>query len=535
MANTVRTVTLSRDRRGFGFVLRGAKAGSPLLQLSTTAQCPALQYLDQVDAGDAAHRAGLRKCDFVLAVNGVDVSRQSHETVVEMIRRSGDRVTLTVASPPPLTANTTTSKSKAKNSSRRGSTTSLATIKGYASLPRRLTSVSLGGACVDGWPSRSVSRSSGVASNAAGAPPPPPPPRDPRTSLSVGRARARSMADALMLTHADSAIYSNGCVAGSGGGRVACVRTHTLAARPTQRELEEMFARQGDVPAFPPSAAQGGPRVYASVAEMKRKRGKKGRSGSLGTEELGDAYTLDGHQFIPRAANTFGSTPDLLRQLTSAATAATAATAGQLTGRPMYRSQEHLHSAGTPGEGRSRYSIVAGTLRVESSFRPNDTAKLYAVPSTVLRLKEQSSPPSSPPSSSSSSQRSQQQSGEAGSDLLLPPPPARMLAEAGSASALTELDQHLRQFNQRRAATGGVKVGHQAAPQSPPDHNHPPYVTRISTECLDSTSTNNNNGSNNSQQQQQNQVPSCVTVAVTGSIAEPLPPPPIQFRDCQPS
>lgn len=69
VASTVRTVTLSRDRRGFGFVLRGAKAGSPLLQLSTTAQCPALQYLDQVDAGDAAHRAGLRKCDFVLAVS----------------------------------------------------------------------------------------------------------------------------------------------------------------------------------------------------------------------------------------------------------------------------------------------------------------------------------------------------------------------------------------------------------------------------------------------------------------------------------
>lgn len=60
---------LHRAKRGFGFVLRGAKAASPLMQLKPSPRCPALQYLDDVDPGGVADMAGLNPGDFLLAVS----------------------------------------------------------------------------------------------------------------------------------------------------------------------------------------------------------------------------------------------------------------------------------------------------------------------------------------------------------------------------------------------------------------------------------------------------------------------------------
>jgi SH3/ankyrin repeat-containing protein len=62
-------VVLQRSKRGFGFVLRGAKAASPLMQLKPSFRCPALQYLDDVDPGGVADLANLRKGDFLLSVS----------------------------------------------------------------------------------------------------------------------------------------------------------------------------------------------------------------------------------------------------------------------------------------------------------------------------------------------------------------------------------------------------------------------------------------------------------------------------------
>lgn len=66
-----RTVILHRAKRGFGFVLRGAKAASPLMQLKPSERCPGLQYLDDVDPGGVADIAGLHPGDFLLAVSVV--------------------------------------------------------------------------------------------------------------------------------------------------------------------------------------------------------------------------------------------------------------------------------------------------------------------------------------------------------------------------------------------------------------------------------------------------------------------------------
>lgn len=102
-----RTVSLDRGKdRGFGFILRGAKASSPLVQQSSprseklSSLTPvSFQYLDEIEVGGVAQLAGLRKGDYVLTVNGIDVRHAPHEQVVSIIRQSGERVTLTVATP----------------------------------------------------------------------------------------------------------------------------------------------------------------------------------------------------------------------------------------------------------------------------------------------------------------------------------------------------------------------------------------------------------------------------------------------------
>ena len=64
-----RTVILHKGQRGFGFVLRGAKmtTGKDLQPIQH--RVPALQYLDSVEAGSVADRAGLRPGGFILAVS----------------------------------------------------------------------------------------------------------------------------------------------------------------------------------------------------------------------------------------------------------------------------------------------------------------------------------------------------------------------------------------------------------------------------------------------------------------------------------
>ncbi|CAN8022810.1 unnamed protein product, partial [Ixodes persulcatus] len=141
-----RTVVLHKSKKGFGFVLRGAKATSPLMERQPTENWPSLQYLDDVDKGGVADLAGLKKGDFLLEINGHDVSQASHEHVVTIIRQSGDLVAMTVVSV-------------------RGGIPGVTGPAQCATLPRKLSAKKA----------------------------PAPPKRDPRTTLSVGRARAKSM------------------------------------------------------------------------------------------------------------------------------------------------------------------------------------------------------------------------------------------------------------------------------------------------------------------------------------------------------
>ncbi|GBP76951.1 SH3 and multiple ankyrin repeat domains protein 3 [Eumeta japonica] len=233
-----RTVVLHRARRGFGFVLRGAKASSPLMELRPSERCPALQYLDDVDAGGVADRAGLKKGDYLLAINGEDVSAASHEHVVELIRSSGALVSMTVISlhngvETACTVPTSKSQSQLSTSGRPYA----------ATLPRK--------------------------AQGGRSPAPAPPRRDPRTTLSVGRARAKSMVaglenggekeencEPLSVAGKSSSAESVQLHAPVNGGtpisgtptapRTASIRQRPASGRITAAELEELFQRQQD-------------------------------------------------------------------------------------------------------------------------------------------------------------------------------------------------------------------------------------------------------------------------------------------------
>ncbi|XP_042565099.1 SH3 and multiple ankyrin repeat domains protein 1 [Clupea harengus] len=92
-----KTVLLQKkDNEGFGFVLRGAKAQTPIEEFTPTPAFPALQYLESVDEGGVAWRAGLRMGDFLIEVNGQNVVKVGHRQVVNMIRQGGNSLMVKV-------------------------------------------------------------------------------------------------------------------------------------------------------------------------------------------------------------------------------------------------------------------------------------------------------------------------------------------------------------------------------------------------------------------------------------------------------
>ncbi|XP_034470975.1 LOW QUALITY PROTEIN: SH3 and multiple ankyrin repeat domains protein 2-like [Hippoglossus hippoglossus] len=127
-----KTVVLQKkENEGFGFVLRGAKADTPIEEFTPTAAFPALQYLESVDEGGVAWQAGLRTGDFLIEVNQENVVKVGHRQVVNMIRQGGNRLLIKVvtvsrnldpddtarkkAPPPPKRAPTTALSMRSKS------------------------------------------------------------------------------------------------------------------------------------------------------------------------------------------------------------------------------------------------------------------------------------------------------------------------------------------------------------------------------------------------------------------------------------
>lgn len=153
----------------------------------------------------------------------------SHETVVSLIRKSGDLVKLTVVTVAFEAAAQQQQPLVIANNNNRQ----------YSTLPRKMN----------------LSRAS--------IQPPPPPKRDPSTTLSVGRARARSMvANMAALEALDKAINDHDS---------STSESVTGSVDSVQRMPDLVIEANGLT--NPEAASQeekGGNKTYASVAEMKR-------------------------------------------------------------------------------------------------------------------------------------------------------------------------------------------------------------------------------------------------------------------------
>uniref|UniRef100_A0A3B4YC54 SH3 and multiple ankyrin repeat domains 1 n=1 Tax=Seriola lalandi dorsalis TaxID=1841481 RepID=A0A3B4YC54_SERLL len=77
------------------FVL-SSSAQTPIEEFTPTPAFPALQYLESVDEGGVAWRAGLRMGDFLIEVNGQNVVKVGHRQVVNMIRQGGNSLMVKV-------------------------------------------------------------------------------------------------------------------------------------------------------------------------------------------------------------------------------------------------------------------------------------------------------------------------------------------------------------------------------------------------------------------------------------------------------
>ncbi|XP_037396011.1 SH3 and multiple ankyrin repeat domains protein 2-like isoform X3 [Pygocentrus nattereri] len=121
-----KTVELQKKQEeGFGFVLRGAKADTPIEEFTPTPAFPALQYLESVDEGGVAWQAGLRTGDFLIEVNQENVVKVGHRQVVNMIRQGGNRLVIKVVRVTRNLDNDDTARKKAPPPPKRAPTTAL--------------------------------------------------------------------------------------------------------------------------------------------------------------------------------------------------------------------------------------------------------------------------------------------------------------------------------------------------------------------------------------------------------------------------
>ncbi|MBZ3876833.1 SH3 and multiple ankyrin repeat domains protein 3 [Sciurus carolinensis] len=91
-------VLQKREHEGFGFVLRGAKAETPMEEFTPKRAFPVIQYLESVDVEGVAWRAGIRTGDFLIEVNSVNVVKVGHKQEVVLIRQGGNRLVMKVVS-----------------------------------------------------------------------------------------------------------------------------------------------------------------------------------------------------------------------------------------------------------------------------------------------------------------------------------------------------------------------------------------------------------------------------------------------------
>jgi len=90
---------ISKRAGGYGFSLRGPSynsANSSLSNFNPTVDSPARQYIDTVDPGGSADRAGLKANDYILEINGDNVTCLPHNQCVAILKACEETLTLKI-------------------------------------------------------------------------------------------------------------------------------------------------------------------------------------------------------------------------------------------------------------------------------------------------------------------------------------------------------------------------------------------------------------------------------------------------------
>nr|CDS30536.1 SH3 and multiple ankyrin repeat domains protein [Hymenolepis microstoma] len=92
-----RTIAMRRGEDGFGFTLKGIPRNALIRDArQRLPSTPSNQYFNSVVPGGPADRAGARKGDYIVEIDGQDVTDDCHEDVVECIKNCGDSIIMRV-------------------------------------------------------------------------------------------------------------------------------------------------------------------------------------------------------------------------------------------------------------------------------------------------------------------------------------------------------------------------------------------------------------------------------------------------------
>ncbi|KAL5259667.1 hypothetical protein ACHWQZ_G009945 [Mnemiopsis leidyi] len=115
LIKTARVCKIPKTKRGYGFHVKGLAEKKK--EFTPSVEAPCSQFMFGVDQDSESCKAGVLPDDFIYKVNGKDVSVASHKEVVELIKKSGDPLHLSliqvsknlpVQAPPPAATTTPT-------------------------------------------------------------------------------------------------------------------------------------------------------------------------------------------------------------------------------------------------------------------------------------------------------------------------------------------------------------------------------------------------------------------------------------------
>ncbi|KTG37056.1 hypothetical protein cypCar_00036329 [Cyprinus carpio] len=239
-------VLQKKENEGFGFVLRGAKAETPIEEFTPTPAFPALQYLESVDVEGVAWRAGLRTGDFLIEVNGVNVVKVGHKQVVSLIRQGGNNLLMKVVSVTRKPESEESVRKKGKREKDGRIEFNRCAAVWYVDLRMKMVKkrwqLPMGSSREGPSPRHPVFSSTPCLSSTA----PPPPKRAPSTTLTL---RSKSMtAELEELERLDEILASQETVLRpkvEADYRAATVKQRPTSRRITPAEISSLFERQG--------------------------------------------------------------------------------------------------------------------------------------------------------------------------------------------------------------------------------------------------------------------------------------------------